>query len=258
MNRALVTGLNGRLAPLLKEALASMGVEIVGFDRAVLDIEDINAQRDYLKAERVDCIFHLANGSENWVGILAGLAKEFDIPFLYTSTESVFEPTSKGPFTPEREADATGDYGAYKIRCERAALDANSDAIIARLGWQMFDTFEVDNLLCHVRDMKNEHGVIHASSHWLPAVAFVGHTMQCMLDLMDAEVPGIYHIGGNESGLSFFDLVNLINEHHQLGWDVQESEDPARDGRIIDDRVPCGRIEDVLAGELNESTQFQH
>lgn len=246
MQNVLVTGLNGRLAPYLKDALESMGINVVPFDRTLLSIEDRAAQIQHIKQNNVDSIFHLATGPETWVGTLAGIAKELDIPFLYTSTESVFEPTSKGPFTPDHPADATGDYGRYKIAGEQAALEANPDAIIARLGWQMFDTFDADNLLTHVRDMHDEKGYLYASTKWLPAVAFVGHTMQCLLDLMDAEVPGTYHIGGNENGLSFFDIVNLINEKFNLQWDIREGDDPARDGRIVDERVPCGLISDVL------------
>jgi dTDP-4-dehydrorhamnose reductase len=246
MQNVLVTGLNGRLAPYLRDALESMELNVVPFDRVLLNIEDRAAQLQHIKQNNIDSIFHLATGPETWVGTLAGIAKELDIPFLYTSTESVFEPTSKGPFTPDRVADATGDYGRYKIAGEQAALEANTDAIIARLGWQMFDTFESDNLLTHVKAMHDEKGYLYASSKWRPAVAFVGHTMQCLLDLMDAEVPGIYHVGGNENGLTFFDIVNLINEKYDLQWDIREGDDPARDGRIIDERVPCGLISDVL------------
>jgi dTDP-4-dehydrorhamnose reductase len=246
MQNVLVTGLNGRLAPYLKEALESMEVNVVPFDRAVINIEDRAAQLSFIQNHNIDAIFHLATGSESWVTMLAGIAKELDIPFLFTSTESVFEPSSKGPFTPDRKPDATGDYGRYKIACENAALEANPDVIIARLGWQMFDTFEADNLLTHVRELHDEKGFLYASTKWRPAVAFVRHTMQCLLDLMDAAVPGIYHVGGNENELTFFDIVNMVNEKYDMQWDVREGDDPARDGRIIDERVPCGLISDVL------------
>lgn len=249
MQTALVTGLNGRLAPHLQLALESAGVDVIAFDRNELDILNRQQQAQFIAEHAIDCIFHFANGAESWLEILAGIAFENDIPFLFTSTESVFNPESRGPFTPEHSADATSDYGRYKINCEEAALKANPNSIIARLGWQMFDTFEQDNLLTHVRDMHNEKGYLEASSRWLPAVAFVDHTMQCLLDLMDAEEPGIYHVGGNESGLSFYDIACLINEKYELGWDIREGDFPARDGRIVDERVPCGDIADALMFE---------
>jgi hypothetical protein len=38
----------------------------------------------------------------------------------------------------------------------------------------------------------------------------------------------------------------MVNEKYDMQWDVREGDDPARDGRIIDERVPCGLISDVL------------
>lgn len=250
MKNILVTGLNGRIAPFLKEALENMEVNVVPFDRSVTNIEDREAQISLIQQHSVDGVFHLATGSENWVGTLAGIAKKLNIPFLFTSTESVFEPSSIGPFTPDRLPDATGDYGRYKIACEKAALEANPDAIIARLGWQMFDTFDADNLLTHVRDMHDEKGFLYASTKWHPAVAYVRHTMQCLCDLMSAAVPGIFHVGGNENELTFYDIVTLINKKYKLQWDIREGDEPERDGRILDERVPCGLLSDSLMETL--------
>lgn len=246
MKKALVTGLNGRLAPFLKTTLEAADVEVVPFDRQVLDIENAGLQKAFIENHKIDAVFHLATGPETWVATLASVAYELNIPFLFTSTESVFNPDSTGPFSPDHPADATNEYGTYKIACEQAALSTNPEVIIARLGWQMFDTFEQDNLLTHVRDMHDEKGYLAASTEWKPAVAFVKDTMACLLDLMRAAKPGVYHVGGNESGLSFYDLVSLINQRYELGWDIREGNEPSRDGRIIDERVPCGNIADAL------------
>lgn len=246
MKQVLITGINGRLAPYLKAQLERDGITVITFDRSVLNVEDRAAQLAFLQQNKVDTIFHLATGPEQWAGLLASLASELEIGFVFTSTESVFDPESTGPFTPDHPADATGDYGTYKIRTEAVVRLQNPKAIIARLGWQMFDTFEQDNLLTHVRDMVSNDGVVFASTEWLPAVAFVGHTMAALVALGQQQQPGTYHIGGNESGLSFYDIVSRINRKYSCGWAVMPSVDPSRDGRIIDTRVPCGRIETVL------------
>ncbi|WP_416396454.1 sugar nucleotide-binding protein [Allohahella sp. A8] len=237
LKTALVTGLNGRLAPHLKRALNEDDVEVVAFDRTRIDISNRDQQQALLISQNIDAIFHLATGPESWVGTLAGLAREQNIPFVFTSTESVFEPTSPGPFTPAHPADATSDYGQYKIACEQAACQAHPDTLIARLGWQMFDTFDEDNLLTHVRDMHNEHGVLEASTTWLPAVAHVRHTMEALIQLAREGATGTYHIDGNQNGLSFHDLVTLINRHHQMNWNIRKGTEPTRDGRIVDPRL---------------------
>ncbi|UPW19662.1 sugar nucleotide-binding protein [Agarivorans sp. TSD2052] len=246
MQRALVTGLNGRLAPYLQQALEQANVEVISFDRQQLDITHRPQQIAYIRAHKIDAIFHLATGSEDWLSILADIADELTIPMVFTSTESVFNPDSKGPFTPEHPADAVNEYGRYKISCEHAALAANPNIIVARLGWQMFDTFEQDNLLTHVRDMHNEKGYLEASTEWLPAVAYVEHSMQCLIRLAKQAKAGIYHIGGNELGLSFYQLVELIKQKYQLDWDVRPAKVPQRDGRIIDSRVACDSITQQL------------
>ena len=246
MQRVLVSGLNGRLAPYLKQALEAQAIEVIGFDRQQLDITQRSQQLAFIKTQQIDTIFHLATGPESWLAILASIAHELDIPLLFTSSESVFNPESTGPFSPEHPADAVNDYGRYKIACEQAALEANPNTIIARLGWQMFDNFERDNLLTHVRDMHDNQGYLEASTQWLPAVAYVEHSMQCLIDLAKQAKAGIYHVGGNEQGLSFYQLVQLINQKYQLNWDIRPGSQPQRDGRIIDSRVPCKSISEQL------------
>ena len=214
----------------------------MAFDRNQVNIDDPNQQLELLDSQGVDTIFHLATGPESWVATLAGLAEQHNLPFVFTSTESVFNPDSTGPFTPDHPADATSDYGRYKIACEKAAREANPNAIIARLGWQMFDTFEQDNLLTHVRDMHDEQGFIEASTEWIPAVAYIGDTMEALIQTAQKGAPGTFHIGGNEGGLSFYELVSLINRRFEKGWDVRRGTTPARDGRIVDERVSCGDI----------------
>ena len=247
MQNVLVTGLNGRLAPYLKQALEQQGIAVHGFNRQELDINNRAQQLGYVRGNHIDAIFHLATGPEEWLACLAGIAGEQNIPMLFTSTESVFNPESSGPFTPDHPADAVNDYGLYKISCEQAALAANPNTIIARLGWQMFENFEQDNLLTHVRDMHNQKGYLVASTEWLPAVAFVEHSMQCLVTLAQQAKPGVYHVGGNEQGLSFYQLVQMINQKYQLNWDIRPGSDPQRDGRIIDPRVVCGSIAEQLS-----------
>lgn len=247
MKTALVTGLNGRLAPYLKDALEDDGIQVVAFDRQVVPIEDRALQQRFLINHNIDVVFHLATGPEQWAATLAELAGERQIPFLFTSTESVFNPDSTGPFTPIHPADASGDYGRYKIACEQAVRAANPDTIIARLGWQMFDNFDQDNLLTHVRDMHDSKGWLEASTEWLPAVAYVEHTMSALISLAKQNQAGTFHIGGNDIGWSFHRLVQEINQHFNLGWDIREGVAPSRDGRLMDDRVPSQQIQQFFA-----------
>src|SRR5690606_35616278 len=89
--------------------------------------------------------FHLGMGAEEWAGRLASYARHHGLPFVYTSSVSVFGDASglpDGPFRPQDEPTATDDYGRYKARCERAVLGATqgrwspgSAGRLMRTGW---------------------------------------------------------------------------------------------------------------------------
>jgi dTDP-4-dehydrorhamnose reductase len=66
---------------------------------------------------------------------MAALSAEERIPFVFTSTVSVF--TAPGPHGITSERTATDEYGRYKADCEDAVLKASTEAVVVRLGYQI-------------------------------------------------------------------------------------------------------------------------
>lgn len=129
----MITGLGGTLAPHLARAAASAGVDVVGWNRTRVDPDDIAGGDRFLAAEKPDAIAHLGMGSADWAGRLAAEAQARGIPFVFTSTATVFDSVPDGPHAIDAERNTKDPYGQYKIACESAVLSAYPDASVARL-----------------------------------------------------------------------------------------------------------------------------
>lgn len=135
----LVTGLRGTVAPKVAARVAELGGEVTAWDRDVVPVADASAGAAFLASVRPAGIVHLGMGAEEWAGRLASYARDHSLPFVYTSSVSVFGDAPgdpNGPFRPEDEPTARDDYGRYKARCEQAVRAAYGGALIARIGWQ--------------------------------------------------------------------------------------------------------------------------
>jgi len=135
--RALVTGMNGTVAPALAEALSRAGHTIIGWDRSVVPTDNPGTVHDFIKENQPDWFFHVATGSPEWAEYVARVCAGLGIRFLYTSSASVFSTAQHGPFSIEVPPKPDDEYGRYKLECEQRIRAINPNALIARLGWQI-------------------------------------------------------------------------------------------------------------------------
>ncbi|MCA0291621.1 MAG: NAD-dependent epimerase/dehydratase family protein [Actinobacteria bacterium] len=105
--RWIVTGMNGTVAPVLADALRARGDEVVTWDRERVRVDHAPAVRAFVDATAPDGICHLAMGSPDWAAAMAGLCGQRGIPFLFTSSVSVFGPEQRGPLGIEITPTAT-------------------------------------------------------------------------------------------------------------------------------------------------------
>lgn len=247
MNKVIITGMNGTLAPVLAKKLENLGCEAVTWNRHEISPDDDDACRKFLESTQPDAICHLAMGNADWAERLAKLSQLLNIKLLFTSTAMVFHHQPNGPHFPEDETTALDDYGKSKIACEKAILANNPSAIIARLGWQI-DWHSRGNNMFHSLCLSYENdGIIQASDRWFPATSFMIDTCDVLIELLRSNVAGLYQIDSNrEDKLSFADIVQRISTLKGLNWRIMVNQDYVHDQRLPDKKIKIPNISSHL------------
>ena len=242
--KAVITGMNGAVAPNVAAFFSKQGVEVVTFDRTKIDIHNDASISAFLKQENPDFFLHLATGPAEWAESSARICGDQGIRFLFTSTVSVFSEQGSGPYTVESTPNAEDNYGKYKRDCEARVVAANPDVLIARLGWQIGRAAGSNNMFDFLTRTMAENGQIEASESWYPSCSYMEDTGQTLFDLATGHPSGLYLVNSNRSS-TFFEIVNGINK--SVGsWKVVPGVAPSRDDRMFDNRVKIVSIEDKL------------
>jgi dTDP-4-dehydrorhamnose reductase len=228
--KILITGLNGTFAPRLAEAARAAGHEVIGWDRAAVDIENEALSAAWLSAQSVDAIAHLGMAPARFAGWLASRCPNF----LFTSTVMVFDPEPDGPHDVADAGNSSNDYGRYKAECEDAVLLANDRPVIARIGWQIDETRPGNNMLLTLDDWQKRDGRVAASSAWTPACSFMADTAQALLGLIERPLPGVHHLDSNaEEAWRFDKVARALARKFQRDWRVEPNEDYRHDQRLV-------------------------
>ncbi len=245
--KAILTGMNGTVAPALAKLLESEGHTVVAWDRTKVPIEHKEHYESFIASTKPDWFFKIATGSPDWMAGTAEICHRHGIKFLHTGSVSVFDGGKSGPFAVDHETDATDDYGRYKADCERRVRAANPDAIIARLAWQIGDAPGSNNMIDFLTRQQKEKGQVEASTGWIPSVAFLADTVEALYYLIREGRPATYQLEGNP-GWSFFEIVTALNHLHGNPWTVVAKDEPRKDIRMLEDRVPMGKLDARLKG----------
>jgi len=147
--KILLTGSHGQVGFELNKKLSVLG-EVIATDREELNLEDAQAIRSFIdqikpdiiinpaaytavdKAESEPELAHLINVSTPEV--LAGKARELDIPLVHFSTDYVFDGLKKEAYV---ETDKTNPQSVYgKTKCEgEEKVRTHAKHIILRTSW---------------------------------------------------------------------------------------------------------------------------
>jgi len=255
--KAVITGANGTVGSALCRYLTAQGIEVVKWDRSAVPIDNYHAMQQFLRDEKPDTLFHLATpsqptGRENetwfvnyeWTSELAWITRILNIRFVFTSSVMVFTDKAIGPFNICSTPDATVGYGYEKLMAERRVFYQNPKAVVARLGWQIGEPDGSNNMVDYLQREMKEHGVIRASTEWLPACAVLSDTAQILNELAQAK-PGLYLVDANRRW-SFYEIVTALNDLHDFGWKIQKSSHFKFDQRMIDERVKIPTLDTHL------------
>lgn len=236
VNVALITGMNGTVAPVTAIRLRAAGITCVGWDRTQISPDDSQAVRQHIRDVRPDVLLHFGMGSPDWAAVLAEESRALGIRFLFTSTVSVFDNRNPGPYLPQRTPDAVDDYGRYKAECERRVFAANPAALITRLGWQIGHVAGNNNMLDFLVRTGTTTGRVELSSGLIHSHAFLEDTADTIFGLLARRAEGLYQLEGNP-GLSLFEVARRLAKLHRLPFPIVAVNEPPRDARMIDDRI---------------------
>jgi len=206
--KAIITGMNGTVAPAAAAVLIENNIQVVPWDRNKVATDDETAIRSFIESERPDYFFHIAMGSPDWTEHLARICSVQDIPFLFTGTVSVFSEHGSGPYTIESEPNAEDDYGKYKRECEERIKAVNPKAYIARIGWQIGSDYNSNNMCAWLEKNMSEKGVVEASSLWYPSSSFLEDTADVLLKIITGYTLGLYLVNSNKK-MNFFKLLQV-------------------------------------------------
>ncbi len=253
MNTLLITGISGTLGPVVAQTFARFGWRVVPWDHHRIPPDDLPAAEHFWQDSQADAVCHVALGPEHWAAWLAAESARADIPFVFTSSAMVFSVPSQGPYGIDAERNARDDYGQYKMRCEDAIWQANPQAMIARLGWQIGEGRGGNQMLEHLWQQHEQQGVIRASERWLPATSRMADTALGLMRLIERKEPGLYHFDSNaEDALNFFQLVERLQHYFDCPWQVTATEDYVHDQRLVDERFKLLAIHDWIPLGLPE------
>lgn len=218
--KAMITGLNGTVAPAIDHTIKEAGHDVIGWNRAIVSTDNLGTIRQFLQQEQPDWFFHVATGSPDWAAWTAQVCAEEGVKFLFTSSVSVFSAKQTGPFTVDIVPEPDDDYGRYKFECEQRIQKANPKAIIARLGWQIGTTVGGNHMFDYLSRTFATERQITASTKWFPACSFLPDTAVSLTQLMAQDFSaGIYHLDGNP-GLPFYEIVVGLQQMHHMSWHI--------------------------------------
>lgn len=245
--RAIVTGMNGTVAPALAAELRARGVEVVVWDRAAVPPDDHGATEEFIRGSGASALVHCATGDPRWAERMAACCAALRMSFLHTGSASVFGPHQAGPHAADAAPEPQDDYGRYKLECERRVLAACPGAHIVRLGWQIALRPGGNQMVDYLARQHAEHGRIEASTLWLQACSFLDDTARVLADVIERFPPGLYQLDGNP-GWNFHRLACALNRAMGDPWIVRPCEGLRLNNLVRDERLPSVSIEARLTG----------
>ena len=151
MTRLLVTGAAGMVGREVVEAGRGRGWDVVGLDRAELDVADRAAVRARVTATGADAIVNAAaytrvdeaeadeeaarRTNAHGPAWLAEACASRGIPLVHISTDYVFDGRGRRPYRPDDPAHPLGVYGRTKWEGEQAVRERLARHVIVRTSW---------------------------------------------------------------------------------------------------------------------------
>lgn len=226
MKRVVLTGASGFLGSWVQQ-VGHTGWDIIPVHRGMgLDLTDAEALAVFLEQRQPAAIIHLAaqanaNFCEKepeaaWdinVGAsiqLAAYAAQQQIPFLYTSTDLVFD-GKKAPYAPDAPVHPINVYGSQKAEAEQHILAIYPQATIARMPLMYGAFTQTQHFMAQWRVQLLQNQPIKAFVDEFRTPVFAEDAAVGLWLLLNKGATGIWHLGGPERS-SRYHFASLLAE----------------------------------------------
>ena len=223
--KVLVTGAGGMLGRATVLHCRAAGDEVVGLDRAGLDITDADAVGRAFVGFAPDAVVNCAAWTdvdaceqdearafrENSYAVenLARASREHGACFVTVSTDYVFDGAKDGYYTQRDDPRPASVYGRAKLDGERRAVAACARTIVIRTGWlygtggRNFLSVIADR--ARRRDAPSELLRAIGDAYGMPTLA--SDLAGRMRELAVRDLPGTYHVVAGGEGASYAEFA---------------------------------------------------
>lgn len=235
MNKLLITGASGFVGIALCKIAKKQSVKVIGMQRRAEKTEDFEniscdlskkQNFDFLDSYNLSGIIHLAANSdvnaceqapeESYTlnveasKSLAAYAKERKIPFVFASSDQVFD-GEKGNYQTSDKALPINQYGKQKLEAENECLSFNVNSVICRLPLMLgaHGGYE-KNFAANLKEGK----VQKLFTDEIRSVAQVEQVCKSLLEALNWE-GGRYHLGGPKA-MNRYEIGLELAKKYQL------------------------------------------
>lgn len=236
----MITGGSGQLGTELTNLLEEKSLPYVSLDSAELDILDESAVSKTIRKEKPQAVFHCAAYTQvdkaeeegkkaNWEVNLEGtknvaeVCKELSIPFIYISTDYVFDGRSLEAYTEDHPTHPINEYGKAKLAAEQYIADTLEQYYIIRTSW-VFGEYG-NNFVYTMKKLAESYDKLTIISDQVGRPTWTRTLAEFMLHLIqEGSEYGIYHLS-NEGQCSWYDFASEILKNESVEVQPIKSED---------------------------------
>ncbi|WP_334142036.1 dTDP-4-dehydrorhamnose reductase [Rhabdothermincola sp.] len=220
--RVLITGAGGQVGRELVEVFTADGHEVVGFDRASLDLADRDAAMSAICAFEPDAVVNAAAWTAvdaceldpdraflvNALGprYLAEAARVVGAHLVHLSTDYVFDGSKTGPYLEWDQPNPVSVYGRSKLGGEQ---EVGPTATIIRTSWVC--GFHGNNMVKTILRLAAEHDVLSFVDDQRGHPTFADDLAAMIKRLVVERRTGLFHVT-NQGAVSWYEFARAVLE----------------------------------------------
>lgn len=221
----LITGGAGQLGTELSLLLENNKSPFIAYNSEEMNILNKKSIEKKISTEKPTVVFHCAaytavdkaeddDKELNWVVNVEGtrnvaeVCKSFDIPFVYVSTDYVFDGQSSDEFKEDDDKHPLNQYGKAKLAGERVVLDTLDKYWIIRTSW-VFGEYG-NNFVFTMKKLAEKYDELTVIDDQIGRPTWTRTLAEFMLYLVEKNQPfGTYHLS-NEGSCSWYEFAKEI------------------------------------------------